>query len=94
LLLPDYWARRSGFQRSDERISIRESMTAAAREYPAAMLWFGAIFMPLIAAACLIMLIVAPDDWLLWVIGAIISGSVSAIYVRLVMLRHKAGLTG
>jgi hypothetical protein len=57
-----------------------------------AMVWRD--LMPLIAAACLIMLIVAPDDWLLWVIGAIISGSVSATYVRLVMLRHEAGLTG
>ena len=78
-----------GLQPSDEGLSLEESMTSQALTHNAGFLWAAAIGSFLFVAVGILMLIFAPDQWLIALASIIFFGLCAASIARMLVLRYR-----
>jgi Ca2+/Na+ antiporter len=79
-------------KKSDERLSLQESMAAQARALNVVILWLLEIFSVAFVAGGILMLVVDPGKRLLALASIFLSGLAAAKVARMLVLRRRAAI--
>ena len=79
-----------GLQRSQERLSLTESMTSQARTHHTATLWALQIVALAFVVIGAVMIVMTPDQRLAGVASVLFFGVCAGIFARMLMLRRQA----
>jgi threonine/homoserine/homoserine lactone efflux protein len=80
-------------KKSDERLSLQESMTSQAQAHKVVILWLLEIFSVAFVAVAVVMLVVDPDKRLLALASIFLFGLCAAKIARMLVLRRRAAIT-
>jgi hypothetical protein len=78
-----------GLQPSDERLSLRESMTSQAREQSPILLWVAEIGSIVLVAASILIFAFDPGNWLVATAGLVFFGLCAASITFMLVLRWR-----
>jgi hypothetical protein len=81
----------SRLQRSDERLSLQESMTTQARLHSGAVLWLLEIASLVFVGGGVLILIATPADWLIALAAIVFFGLCAVAVGRMLVLRRQVG---
>ncbi len=78
-----------GLQPTDERMRLREAMTAQAMSYSWAALWALELLFLLFTGMCAFVLVIEPADWLISGAGIAMFAPLAMFMAWMLMLRHE-----
>jgi hypothetical protein len=81
-------------QPADERLTLRESVTAQAHAHSAAGLWLLEIAALAFVGSAILIFIIDPRNWLIALIGIFFFGLGAAKFAHMLVLRRRAAVTG
>jgi hypothetical protein len=81
-------------QRSDEKLSLRESSTSRAHLLGPIVLWLLEIIALAFVGGAVFILIVDPDKWFVALAGIVLFGFAAARFAYMLILQRRAAATG
>jgi hypothetical protein len=83
-----------GLQRSDERMSLQESIASQARAFSPLVLWLLEILALAFVGGGIFIFIVDPGNWLIALVSIVLFGLVAVKGASMIVLRRRATVSG